>query len=221
MLLRSNDLASSKRFSCLSVDAKLLASLSDATRQAPRAGAGGRAAQTIQANDAGAASRRRAGRRSCRRSGRRARGPVRRRVDRRAPRSRVEPRGERPARRYRADASGRLRSRPDQRQPRRSRARGETRERACSTWRRRGRAVDRSYGLVNSWVFVYSPLRGIGRTSRVASIHGDWSYESCGSIVLRPALASSETLALDQSRGATAWARRYANATLEPCAAII
>ena len=168
MLLRSNDLASSKRFSCLSVDAKLLASLSDATRQAPRAGAGGRAAQTIQANDAGAASRRRAGRRSCRCSGRRARGAVRRRRDRRAPRSRVEPRGERPARRYRADASGRLRSRPDQRQPRRSRARGETRERGPGALRWCGeRSLVRGYGLANSWVFVMR-------------LHGEWSGESRG-----------------------------------------
>ena len=105
----------------------------DATRQAPRAGAGGRAAVSVQANDAGAARRR------C--SGRRARGPVRRRRDRRTPRSRVEPRGERPARRRRADASGRRRARTDQRHHRRRRARREMRERARSAWRRWGRAV--------------------------------------------------------------------------------
>ena len=33
--------------------------------------------------------------------------------------------------------------------------RGEARERARGDWRRRGRAVDRGYGLANSWVFVY------------------------------------------------------------------
>ena len=67
--------------------------------------------------------------------------------------------------------------------------------------------------------FLSCVSMGNGQASRAASIHGDWSYESCGSIVLRPALASSETLALDQSRGASRRRDATQREALLPCAA--
>lgn len=87
-------------------------------------------------------------------------GPVRRRRDGRAPRPCVQRGGQRPARRRRAYAPGHRGERPRERRHRRARPSGETEELAPGEpRRRRGRALVRGDGVVNSWVFVFLSLR--------------------------------------------------------------